>query len=324
MIVFDFMPNSLILSLHSYYAMYGVMMPVSGFMVKRMTPIIGVCLVAGALFSACSSVKAPKTGNLAGRYAYTQALVGKKDYDKAIFELESLMFDTRATTLEDDVLFELAEAYYNSKQYLLAIEIYKRLLEQTPGSPYAEDTQFKLAKSHKQLSPVFSRDQEHSRKAVREFQLYLEQYPVKNLQQLQSDIELYTELVKLNPESDMYNRQLTVAKAQYARFDKASESNASISELRGRLALNEFSVAEHYRKLKKYRGAIAYYDDVIRFYPDTIYFEKAWLGKIGVLIKREKWFEAKAALDAYDQQFPENVEKVGDYREKIIRHFDNT
>ena len=299
-------------------------MAVSRFMIKRMALITGMCLVAGSLFSACSSVKAPKTGEVTERYAYAQALIGKEDYDKAIFELESLMFDTRATTLEDDVLFSLAGAYYDSEQYLLAIDIYKRLLEQTPGSPFAEDSQFKLAKSHKQLSPIFSRDQEHTRKAIREFQLYLEMYPVKDPQQLQSDIELYTGLVDLNPENDLYKRNLAAAEAQYARIDKVRESITSISELREKLALNEFRIAEQYRELKKYRGAIAYYDDVIRFYPDTVYFEKAWLGKIGVLIKREKWFEAKAALDAYDQQFPENMEKVDGYRKKVIRYFENT
>ena len=301
-----------------------IMMAVSRFMIKRVALITGVCLAAGSLFSACSSVQPPKTGDITERYSYVQALVGKEDYDKAIVELESLMFDARATTLEDDVLFSLAGAYYNTKQYLLAVDTYKRLLEQTPGSPFAEDAQFKLAQSHKKLSPVFSRDQEHTRKAIREFQLYLEMYPVGDPQQLQNDIELYTELSSLNPENDLYKRNLAASEAQYARVDKISESMTSISELREKLALSEFSVAEQYRQLKKYPGAIAYYDNVIRFYPDTVYFEKAWFGKIGVLIKREKWFEAKAALDAYDQQFPENMKKADGYREKVLRHFENT
>lgn len=299
-------------------------MQVSRFLIKRMVLFTGACLAAGILFSACSSVKAPKAGDVSGRYTYAQDLVAKRDYDRAIIELESLMFDTRATTFEDDVLFALAEAYYNSEQYLLAVDIYTRLLEQTPGSPYAEQSQFKLAKSHKELSPTFSRDQEHTKKAIREFQLYLELYPVKEPQQLQSDIELYTELLKLNPEDDQYKRNLAIAEAQYARLDKITESRTSIAELREKLAFSEYSIAEQYQKLKKYHGSITYYDNVIRFYPDTIYFEKAWFGKIEVLVKREKWFEAKAILDAYDQQFPENMEKVEDYRERIIRHFENT
>jgi outer membrane protein assembly factor BamD len=299
-------------------------MQVSSFFMKRMALFTGVCLITATLFSACSSVKEPKTGEVSERYTYAQNLIAEEEYDKAIFELESLMFDTRATTIEDDVLFSLAEAYYNSKQYLLAVDIYKRLLERTPGSPYVEDAQFKLAKSHKELSPSFARDQEHTKKAIREFQLYLELFRVRDAQQLQSDIELYTELSKLNPENDQYKRDLAVAEAQYARIDKVAESRASISELREKLALSEYNVAERYKKLKKYRGSITYYDNVIRFYPDTSYFEKAWRGKIGALVKREKWFEAKAALDGYDAQFPENMEKVDNYRDRILKHFENS
>ncbi len=299
-------------------------MQVSRFLIKRMALFAGICLITGALFSACSSVKEPRTGEVSERYTYAQNLMAEEDYDKAVIELESLMFDTRATNIEDDVLFALAEAYYNSEQYLLAVDIYKRLLERTPGSPYAEDAQFKLAKSHKELSPSFSRDQEHTKKAIRDFQLYLELYPVRDPQQLQSDIELYTELSNLNPENELYKRNLADVEAQYARIDKVSESRTSITELREKLALSEYSVAEQYRKLKRYRGSIAYYDNVIRFYPDTSYFEKAWRGKIGALVKREKWFEAKAALDGYNMQFPENMEKVDDYRDRIVKNLENS
>ncbi len=299
-------------------------MPVSRSMITRMALITAVFLAAGTLFTACSSVKAPKSGEVSERYSYAQALIADEDYDKAVFELESLMFDTRATTLEDDVLFSLAEAYYNSRQYLLAVDIYKRLLEQTPGSPFAEDAQFKLAQSHKKLSPVSTRDHEHTRKAIREFQLYLELYPVRDVEQLKSDIDLYKELLSLNPENDAYKRSLVAAEAQYARIDNVTESISSITRLREKLAEHEFSIAEHYRKLKKYRGALSYYDGIIRFYPDTVYVEKAWYGKIDVLVKREKWFEAQAAIEAYDQQFPENMGKVDDFREKVIRHFENT
>lgn len=297
-------------------------MPVSRFLSKRMAIIAGLCLVSGTLFSACSSVKSPSSGDVTERYSYARNLLAEEKYERAIVELESLMFETRATAIEDDVLFALAEAYYDSEQYLLAIDIYKRLLEQTPGSPLAEESQFKLAKSHKELSPSFSRDQEHTKKAIREFQLYLELYPAKDPQQLQSDIELYTELLKLNPDDMQYKRNLALAEAQYTRLDKINESKTSIAELREKLAFSEFSIAEQYRKLKKYRGSIDYYDTVIRFYPDTVYFEKAWIGKIEVLLKREKWFEAKAALDAYDQQFPENMKKVEDYRKRVLKHFE--
>ncbi len=289
-----------------------------------MLRVCGLCLATGFLFASCTSVPAPKEGGVTERYTFAQALVDNEDYDRAIVELESLMFDTRATTLEDDVLFMLAGAYYDSKQYLLAIDIYRRLLEQTPDSPYAPDAQFQLAKSHKQLSPAFSRDQEHTRKAIREFLLYMEMYPVKSAAELQDDIKLYTELSRINPDKEEYKRNLAWSRSQYERIDKITECASSIAELREKLAHHDFSIAQQYRKLKKYKGAIAYYDLVIRFYPDTVYQDKAWLGKIDVLIRYDRWFEAQSALDAYDQQFPENLDKVEGYREKITKHFENS
>jgi len=298
-------------------------MPVSRFSTRSRILIAGLCLAAGATVSSCSSTQSPAAGELTDRYTYAQTLVGKEDYDKAIIELEALMFDARATSLEDDVLFDLAEAYYESEQYLLAAEIYRRLLEQTPGSTYAADAQFKLAKSYEELSFDFARDQEYTKKAIREFQLFLDMYPVRDPQQLTTDVEMYRELVRLNPDNVVYQRQLALANAEYGRVEKAQESVSSIIALREKLAHSSFSIAEQYRSLKRYRASIMYYDEVLRYYPDTIYFEKAWVGKIEVLIKREKWYEAKAVLDGYEQQFPQNLDRVSGYREKVIEHFSN-
>ena len=296
-------------------------MPVSRFTIR--TFLAGLCLAASTVFAGCSSVQSPDTGKLTDRYTYAQALVGKEDYDKAIIELESLMFDARATTLEDDVLFELAGAYYESEQYLLAIEMYRRLLEQTPGSPHAADAQFNLARSHMELSPGYPRDQEHTRRAIREFRLYLDMYPVRDPKQLADDIEMYKGLLQLNPGNADYERQLAMASAEFGRVEKAQEAVSNILALREKLSRSAYSIAEQYRRLKRYRASLLYFDQVLRFYPDTTYFEKAWTGKIEVLIKREKWFEAKAVLDAYDQQFPENIDKVAGYREKVVQHFGN-
>ncbi len=299
-------------------------MPVTRFMMRSIVIVLVGSLAASTLLTGCSSVKTPSSGDVSARYTYARELLAEEKHDRAIIELESLMFETRATNIEDDVLFELAEAYYNSKQYLLAVDIYKRLLEQTPGSPFAAEAQFKLAESYKKLSPVFARDQEYTRKAVREYQLYMELYPVRNAEQLESDVELYTELLKLNPDNEEYKVNLASAKAEYGRLDKFNTSRSSILELREKIANSEYNIAERYRKLKKYRGAIVYYENVLRFFPDTIYFEKAWIGRIELLLKREKWFEAKAAVDAYENQFPENIDKVEKYRKKVMKHFDNS
>ncbi|RNA65656.1 outer membrane protein assembly factor BamD [Prosthecochloris sp. ZM_2] len=285
----------------------------------------GTSLVVALSFSACSSSAPSAQGDLSSRYSYARQLIDREKYDQAIVELEPLMFAARATTIEDEILFSLAESYYRSEQYLLAIEIYRRLLEQTPGSPYAPDAQFMLAKSHKELSPVFARDQEHTRKAIREFSLYLDLYPlVKEPEGISEDIEMYRGLLELNPDNASYRRQLVAAEAELARAAKVRESRESIAELREKLAHNRYAIAEQYITLDEYRAAEVFYDDILRNFPDTAFFEQAWRGKIDALIRLGKWYEARAALEAYDQRFPENMERVEDYREKILKHFDNS
>ncbi len=301
------------------------MVPVLRCMVKPRFVVAGICVASSLSFSACSSTKPPSEGDLSSRYAAARQLVDNEKYDRAIIELESLMFATRATTMEDEVLFSLAGSYYKSKQYLLAIEIYKRLLEQTPGSRYAPEAQFMLAKSHMELSPDYPRDQEHTRRAIREFQLYLDLYPQrKDASELADDIEILKGLVQLNPDSADYRRRLAAAQSESERLGRIQESQKNIALLREKLAESTYAIAERYVKLDKYRAAEVFYEDVLRSYPDTVYFEKAWTGKIMALVKRGKWFEARAALEAYDRQFPENMKNVEDYREKIMKHFTNS
>ncbi|RDD29248.1 hypothetical protein CR161_00170 [Prosthecochloris sp. ZM] len=301
------------------------MVPVLRLMVNPRSVVAGICVASSLSFSACSSSKPPSEGDITSRYSYARQLVEKEKYDRAIIELESLMFASRATTMEDDVLFSLADSYYQSEQYLLAIEIYKRLLEQTPGSPYAPEAQFMLAKSHMELSPDYARDQEHTRKAIREFQLYLDLYPQRqDASDLADDIEVLKGLIQLNPDNAAYRSKLALALSESERLGRIQESQKNIALLREKLAENTFAIAERYVKLDQYRAAEVFYEDILRFYPDTPYFEKAWTGKIMALIKRGKWFEARAALEAYDRQFPENMENVEDYRNKIMKHFTNS
>ncbi|ANT65965.1 MULTISPECIES: outer membrane protein assembly factor BamD [Prosthecochloris] len=294
----------------------------------RMTARFLVCVTGCAgivLSTGCSSVSSTASGDITTRFDRAAGLYQDAKYDRAALELESLMFEARATSLEDDVLFTLAETYYESEQYLLAVEIFLRLLEETPGSPYAEEAQFMLARSHDQLSPVFSRDQDHTWKAIREYRLYMDLYPVrKDRAELEADREMFSGLLHLDPANSNYTVALKDVERQMQRLEKVEQSSARIASLREKLARGSFSVAGQYMKLKQYRAAEVFYDEVMQSFADTDYFEQAWRGKIGALVELGKWFEALAVLEAYDQRFPENMDRVAAYREQIMRHFSNS
>jgi outer membrane protein assembly factor BamD len=274
------------------------------------------------LTSACSSSKkAAETDTKEERYRLAMIELDKKHYDNAILKLEGLMFSTRATPIEDKVLHSLAYAYFQTKQYLLASEINRRLLQQTPDSPFARDAQFQLARSYEKLSPPFELDQEYTVKAINEFRIYLDQYPSENTTQIASDVETYRELLKLRPDNEQYKAKYEQAMAAMSQQSPVDYCNAAIPVLREKLAHNRYSIAFHYARLKKYRPASMYYDQVISAYSDTIWNEPAWLGKIDMAVKRSKWFEARQAIEQYQLHFPEKKEKVEGVYKKVLKKF---
>jgi outer membrane protein assembly factor BamD len=277
------------------------------------------------LLSSCSSstMSLDASGTVEGRYAKASEYYIKEDYDDAALELEPVIFTSRATALEDDVLFLLGQSYYKSKQYLLAVDMYTRLLQQVPSSPMARQAQFQLAKSHERLSTHFELDHEHTVKAIQQYALYLEIYPGRDSTQISSDAEMYRELLKVNPDNQSYKDKYALVQEELKSGQSQSYAENAIRSLREKLAKNTYFIARQYIQLKKYKAAGIYYDEVIKRYPDTGYSEQAWKGKIDVLIKRKKWFEADQTLDRYLQLYPDKQNEMQNTRDRIIKNFSN-
>ena len=294
---------------------------ISGMPFRRFLPaMVGMTM----LLSACSSSKEVVDKDpLQTRYDKAVADMDKKHYDEAILKLDGLMFSTRATPLEDKVLHNLAFAYFQSKQYILSAEIYRRLLQQTPDSPYAKDAQYQLARSYEKLSPHYELDQEYTVDAINEFKTYLDQYPEQDSERVASDVETYRELLKLKPDNAEYKAKYEKAMAELSEQSPNKYARTAIAALREKLAHNRYSIATHYQRLKKLRPAAIYYDQVIASYSDTIWNEPAWMGKIEVAVKRSKWFEARQAIEQYMQHFPEKKDKVEGIYKKVLRQFSN-
>jgi outer membrane protein assembly factor BamD len=293
----------------------------SGMSFRRFLPaMVGMTM----LLSACSSSKEVVDKDpVQARYNKAMVDMEKRDYDNAILKLDGLMFSTRATPLEDKVLHNLAFSYFQSKQYILSAEIYRRLLQQTPDSPYAKDAQYQLARSYEKLSPHYELDQEYTVNAINEFKNYLDQYPVQDTQRVAGDVETYRELLKLKPDNADYKAKYEKALAELSEQSPNNYARTAIAALREKLAHNRYSIASHYAKLKKLRPAAMYYDQVIASYSDTIWNEPAWLGKIEMAVKRNKWFEARQAIEQYVQHFPEKKDKVDGTYKKVLRQFSN-
>lgn len=295
---------------------------------KSLRTVAPAVLCFSLCLSSCSgskpATKPEVTISNETRYRNALSKMEKKKYDQAALELEPLMFSTRATNLEDDVLYSLGTAYFNSKQYLLSSEIYRRLLQQTPNSPHVKDAQFQLARSYEKLSPFYELDQEYTIKAINEFQAYLDQYPEQNTSEINNDVETYRELLKVNPGNASYKTKYEAAVAQLASQSPGKYCTTAIAVLKEKLAHNRYSIAEQYLKLKKYRAAGIYFDQVISFFKESRSYEPAWIGKITVAVKRQKWFEARQAIEEYQRLFPNKRDKIEGLYKKVLANFSNS
>ncbi|NTV68167.1 MAG: outer membrane protein assembly factor BamD [Chlorobaculum sp.] len=295
-------------------------------MKKSVLRILPGLLCLAVPLSSCSSSKPASTAATtvspaAQRYSVATEKIAKKKYDDAIVILESLMFSTRATDLEDDVLNSLADTYFKKKEYILAADTYRRLLQQTPDSPFAKNAQFQIARSYEKLSPFYELDQEYSVKAIEEFTNYLDLYPSEDSAQAASDAEMYKKLMEVNPSNAAYRQKYEAAMATLSNESPAKYSGQAIPGLREKLAHNRFSIARQYTKLKKYRAAEIFYSVIINQYADTKWAEPAWIGKIDMQIKRENWFEARQSIESFQQQFPAKAKLVEAASKVVLAHY---
>jgi outer membrane protein assembly factor BamD len=284
---------------------------------------IGLLMSSGCSSSKPSTKAITATSQVDEGYARAKKMYDKENYSEAAIVLESLLFTSRATALEDDVLFLLAQSYYRSGQYLLAAEMFTKLQQQITSTPFARTSQFLLAKSYEKLSPHFELDQQFTRKAIEQFAVYMDLYPMVDSSKVASDVETYRELLKINPGNETYKQNLATATTQFARIDTLRYAEKAITELREKLAKNTFFIARQYIQLGKYKAAGIFYDEVIKLYPETSYVKQAWAGKIDVLIKRKKWFDAGQALDQYLQLSPDKEKEMRGTREKIKQNLKN-
>ncbi len=284
---------------------------------------IGLLMSSGCSSSKQAAKSTTATSRVTEGYGKALKMYVKGDYSAAVLALEPLLFTSRATALEDDVLFLLAQSYFRSGQYLLAADMFTRLQQQISSTPYARTAQFLLAKSYEKLSPHFELDQQFTRKSIEQYAVYLDLYPMVDSSKIASDVETYKELLKINPGNSAYKQSYATANAQFARVDSLRYAEKAITVLREKLAKNTYFIARQYIQLKKYKAAGIFYDEVIKRYPDTIYVKQAWEGKVDVLIKRKKWFDAQQALDQYLQLFPDKQKEMQGTREKIKQNFKN-
>lgn len=225
------------------------------------------------LYWGCSSSKDLSDLSPEDRLKNAINLYNQEDYEEAAIEFEALLLQYPGSSIVDDAQYYFGMCKFHRGEYILAAYEFSKLVRNMPASEFAADGQFMLAECYYELSPNFNLDQKYTKKAIEEFQAFIDFFPLNA---------------------------------------KVSEAEKKISELNEKLARKEYTTAIIYEKLEYYTAAIKYFDSVIETYHDTPFAPMAMYRKILLLVERERNAEALTEAKKFIRMFPddENFQQV--------------
>jgi len=217
------------------------------------------------MFFGCSS--SIDTTNLGSqeRLDYSLKLYNDEDYELAVTELQAIILQFPGSAVVDDAQFYLGMTRFKRGEYILAAFEFSKLIKNIPASEFVPRAQFMLSECYYELSPNFTLDQKYTKKAIEEYQAFLDFFPAD---------------------------------------PNVPEAEKKISELNDKLAHKEFNNAIIYEKLEYYTAALRYYDSVVEVYHDTQYAPMALYNKINLLRLRDKTRDALDEIAKFLQRYP--------------------
>lgn len=224
-------------------------------------------ILIGLFFFGCSSSVDTVNFSAEEKLAYAKKLYDEEDYEVAVNEFQAIVLQYPGNSVVDDAQYYLGMTRFQRREYILGAYEFSKLVKNMPASEYIPEAQFMLAECYYQLSPHFSLDQKYTKKAVEEFQAFIDFFPSS---------------------------------------EKVPEAERKINELNEKLAHKEFENARIYEKLDYYRAALRYYTNVFETYHDTRYAPLALFNKIKLLVERERNTEALAEISKFIQRYPDN------------------
>jgi len=227
-------------------------------------------ITLSALIIGCGSEEATKQLSAEERYELGMKAFRSEDYLAAIEEFKVVSLQFQGSKVADSAQFYMAECRYLREEYILAAFEYDVLLRTMPSSIFAPRAQFRRATCFYELSPNSILDQNYSRKAIDEYQAFLEYHPTDTL---------------------------------------VSLAEQRINELNTKLAQKDFENGMTYMHMEYYKAATYYFDVVLDKYHDTQYAEPALLKKAEALTDRKKYADAKEALVKFREKYPSSILK---------------
>ena len=207
-------------------------------------------IVSTAIFISCSTTSTRSDIDYDIEFESGKIALGKKKYIKAQDHFNTVVIGASHTELGDDALFYLGESFFFSKEYLMAIAEYDRLIRKMPFSPFIEKARYRICEAYLTLSPKYFNDQTYSEKALEKLQEFIDDYP---------------------------------------NSDEREEAELDIKQLRNKLSEKSYRSGVLYMKMEEYKAALLAFKQVIELYYDTDFIELAHLKTIACYIEKNEF-----------------------------------
>jgi len=188
-------------------------------------------------FCSCSEYqKVLNSEDIAAKYKAGEALYDAGKFVKANRLFEQIIPKYRGKPQAERLMFLNADALFQDNRFFRAGYHFERFVSAYPKSSKIEEALFKAAKSYYKQSPVYSKDQEETYKALEKLQEYINIYPESN---------------------------------------NSSEINALVKELSGKLEKKAFEIAKQYNRISDYKASVSAIDNFIIDFPGSALREEA-------------------------------------------------
>jgi outer membrane protein assembly factor BamD len=240
--------------------------------------IFSLLILITVVLTSCSKYqKLLKSTDNEKKYELAIAYYEEEDYYRAIQLFDQLMPFFRGTERAEKMAYYSANANYKQKDYILASYYFSQFSKNFPNSKHAEEAAFMSAYCNYLESPPVSLDQAVTFDAIKDLQLFINQYP---------------------------------------KSERVGKANELIDELRQKLESKAHNIAVLYYKMEDYKAAIINYQNLIKDYPDTEFRETAmfhvakayfYYAESSVPQKRnERFQQCSEAVDNFLANFPDS------------------
>src|SRR5690606_12845357 len=255
------------------------------FLNRRNSVIFALCLIT-LVFVGCKSKfeKLRNSNNITVKYQEAVKLYEKGKYSKALILFDDLASKYRGRAEAEDLFYLIANANYKLKDYTSARFHFKNFANAYPNSDRAEECRYMAAYCYYLDSPRSTLDQENTRKAIDELQLFVNYYP---------------------------------------ESERAEQAGALIQSLRDKLEKKAFDNAKLYYNMglaDDYRAAVIALENVLRQYPDTKYAEEIeflmvksqylYADNSRVFRQEERFNQALDYYNSFVEHFPQSKFKA--------------